>query len=155
MNLVSGKHEWFGTWGSACYQGRTAGQHMAGKETVYPGTLPENISPFFEWNYAQLGDIQPQGEKVRHIAFGDPDRGVYGLLAFQNDILTGANLINCTHYAGKLRMAILQRFRCRRVSQQGDNPLTEIGAEGILNECLESIRQIPRQEAIAGNFMCR
>jgi NADPH-dependent 2,4-dienoyl-CoA reductase/sulfur reductase-like enzyme len=75
LNLVSGEHEWLGAWGSACYQGRTAGRHMAGKVAVYPGALPENISPFFGWNYAQLGDIQPQGGDVRHIVFGDPEQG--------------------------------------------------------------------------------
>jgi NADPH-dependent 2,4-dienoyl-CoA reductase/sulfur reductase-like enzyme len=131
MNLVSGKHEWLGTWGSACYQGRTAGQQMAGKEAVYPGTLPENISPLFEWNYAQIGDIQPQGGMVRHIAFGDPEQGGYALLAFQNDILTGANLINCTRYAGMLRRAILRKHCCRGMSSPGDGDLMEFDAEPL------------------------
>ena len=143
LNLVSGRQDWLGTWGSACYQGRTAGRHMAGKEAVYPGTLPENISPFFEWNYAQLGDIQPQGENVRHVAFGDPEQGGHCLLGFQNGLLTGANLINCTHHAGKLRRAILQKRRCERVTDQGNEGVTESGAERILNECTESISDFP------------
>ncbi len=29
----------------------------------------------FEWNYAQLGDIQPKTWEVRHLACGDPERG--------------------------------------------------------------------------------
>ena len=149
LNLVSGKHEWLGTWGSACYQGRTAGQHMAGKAAVYPGALPENISPFFEWNYAQLGDIQPQGGDVRHIAFGDPERGGYHLLAFQDDILTGVNLINCTHHAGKLRRAIIQKWRCNKVPNRENGVFTQAGAEEILNECMAGIWQFPWQEMLA------
>jgi assimilatory nitrate reductase electron transfer subunit/3-phenylpropionate/trans-cinnamate dioxygenase ferredoxin reductase subunit len=117
LNLVSGRHDWLGTWGSACYQGRTAGRCMAGREAVYPGTLPENISPFFEWNYAQLGDIQPQGGAVRHVGFGDPEREGHGLLAFQDNLLTGANLINCTRHAGKLRLAILQKYHWDQVAE--------------------------------------
>jgi NADPH-dependent 2,4-dienoyl-CoA reductase/sulfur reductase-like enzyme len=143
MNLASGKHEWLGTWGNACYQGRTAGQNMAGREAVYPGTLPENISPIFDWTYAQLGDIQPQGEGVRHIAFGDPRRGGYSLLAFQGDLLTGANLINRTDIAGKLRRAILQKWRCVRVTDKESGDITEVGAERILSDCQESISRFP------------
>lgn len=150
-NLVSGRHEWLGTWGGACYQGRTAGRDMAGKEAVYPGALPENISPLFEWHYAQLGDIQPQGGDTRHIAFGDPEQGGHCLLAFQNGILTGANLINCTRYAGRLRSAILQKWRCGRVSDPGSGPLTQIGMEAILNESLaEGVGRFPWQQAIGG-----
>jgi 3-phenylpropionate/trans-cinnamate dioxygenase ferredoxin reductase subunit len=143
LNLVSGRHDWLGTWGSACYQGRTAGRHMAGKEAVYPGTLPENISPFFEWNYAQLGDIQPQSGNVRHVAFGDPEQGGHCLLCFRNGILTGANMINCTHHAGKLRRAILQKWCCEWVADQENGCLMEVGGMGILNECLESISDFP------------
>jgi NADPH-dependent 2,4-dienoyl-CoA reductase/sulfur reductase-like enzyme len=143
MNLTSGRHEWIGTWGSACYQGRTAGQNMAEKAAVYPGTLPENISPFFDWSFSQLGDIKPSRGEVRHIAFGDPKREGHCLLAFQDDLLTGANLINLTDIAGKLRTAILQKYRCERVLTRRGQPWTEVGAEAILDECLESIGQFP------------
>lgn len=135
LNLVSGKHDWLGTWGSACYQGRTAGRHMAGKEAIYQGTLPENISPFFDWNYAQLGDIQPKGGNIRHIALGDPEQGGYCLLAFQDEILTGANLINCTSHTGKLRRAIIQKWRCSKVSDLGTDVISQTGSENIVNDC--------------------
>jgi NADPH-dependent 2,4-dienoyl-CoA reductase/sulfur reductase-like enzyme len=147
LNLVSGKHEWLGTWGSACYQGRTVGQRISGKESVYPGTLPENISPFFEWNYAQLGEIQPQGGDVRHIGFGDPEKDGYCLLAFQNGLLAGANLINCTHYAGKLRRVILQKWHCNKVRNRETGVFTQAVAEEILTDCMAGIWQFPRQEA--------
>ena len=140
LNLVSGRQDWLGTWGSACYQGRTAGRHMAGKEAVYPGTLPENISPFFEWNYAQMGDIQPQGERRASCRLRrSRARAAIACSPFRTVRLTGANLINCTHHAGKLRRAILQKWRCERVADQGNECVTESGAERILNECAESI----------------
>ena len=74
-NLSSEKQEWLGTWGNACRQGRIAGYNMAGKEASYPGSIPQNISPFFDWTYAQLGDMQPQRDDTRYIALGrSPER---------------------------------------------------------------------------------
>jgi NADPH-dependent 2,4-dienoyl-CoA reductase/sulfur reductase-like enzyme len=136
FNRVTGQQDWMGTWGNACYQGRTAGQMMAGREAFFPGTLPENISPFFEWNYAQLGDIQPKTGEVRHLVCGDPERGGYSLLAFSDGFLTGANLINCTHLAGKLRGAILRKRRCERMAGRADGDFSEAAAEAILKECI-------------------
>ena len=87
ISALSRTHEWLGTWENACLQGRVAGVNMAGKDAYYPGSVPQNISPFFEWTYAQLGDVQPHGESVRHFAFGDPDRGGHLLLAFRRHVL--------------------------------------------------------------------
>ncbi len=139
MNRISGKREWLGTWGNACYQGRIAGRNMAGEDAAYPGSVPENISPFFEWTYAQLGDIQPSGGDIRHIAFGDPGRGGYGLLAFQEGILTGANLINCTHAAGALKRAILQKWSCADRLERPAGVFTDVSAEQTLSECMDGI----------------
>ncbi len=92
----------------------------------------------FEWNYAQLGDIQPKTGEVRHLACGDPERGGYSLLAFSNGFLTGANLINCTHLAGKLRRAILRKWRCESMVGRADGDFTAAAVEEILNECTAS-----------------
>jgi NADPH-dependent 2,4-dienoyl-CoA reductase/sulfur reductase-like enzyme len=140
LNLVSGHQDWMGTWGSACYQGRTAGQNMAGKAAVFTGTLPENVSPLFDWHYAQIGDIQPQEGVVRHCAFGDPRSGGYYLLVFQDGRLAGANLINCTHHAGLLRRAILQRWHYERMVEEGESPLSETVGEAIIEACIADHR---------------
>jgi assimilatory nitrate reductase electron transfer subunit/3-phenylpropionate/trans-cinnamate dioxygenase ferredoxin reductase subunit len=134
-NRVTGQHDWLGTWGNACNQGRTAGQGMAGHEAFFPGSLPENISPLFEWNFAQIGDIQPKTGEVRHLTCGDPEQGGYSLLAFSDGFLTGANLINCTHLAGKLSGAILRKWRCESVIGRANDDFTEAVVEEILNEC--------------------
>jgi NADPH-dependent 2,4-dienoyl-CoA reductase/sulfur reductase-like enzyme len=110
LNLLTGKHEWMGTWGNACYQGRVAGENMAGKDTISAGSVQQNISPFFNWTYAQMGDVRAQGERVHHIVFGDPDQGGYFVLVFDDDILTGVNLINSAQLAGKLRRALTQKL---------------------------------------------
>ncbi len=141
-NLLSGRPEWFGTWGNACYQGRAAGQNMAGKETIYPGSIAENISPFFEWTYARLGDVHLQGGHVHHIAVGDPRQGGYFFLAFEGDVLIGANLINSTHLAGKLRRAIVQKLHWRDRMESADGLLlTPDNIEKTLSEITDGIRK--------------
>jgi hypothetical protein len=143
MNLLSGLHEWLGTWENACLQGKVAGENMAGKDAYYPGSIPQNIGPLFEWTYAQLGDVQPHGESVRHFAFGDPVKGGHLVLAFRQHVLTGANLINCTHLAGKLKRAILQKWR-RDASLQ--HPFTVQGVERALSEAADDFRGLVTEQ---------
>jgi NADPH-dependent 2,4-dienoyl-CoA reductase/sulfur reductase-like enzyme len=108
-NSLSGKREWFGTWRSACLQGRTAGRNIAGREAYYYGSIQENISPFFEWTYAQIGETRLDSGDGGHVTIGDPRGEGYGLLNFEQDVLVGVNLINCTQFAGLLRRAIIQK----------------------------------------------
>ncbi|MBN2061997.1 MAG: NAD(P)/FAD-dependent oxidoreductase [Deltaproteobacteria bacterium] len=131
-NLITGKQEWLGTWGNACCQGRVAGYNMAGKDGTYQGSIPQNISPFFSWAYAQLGDVQRCGEFVSHIAFGDPGNGGYCLLCFEKDVLIGANLINCTDLAGKIRTIITLKRPWGNFIRDAEVLSEKIGFEKIL-----------------------
>jgi NADPH-dependent 2,4-dienoyl-CoA reductase/sulfur reductase-like enzyme len=108
MNRQTGKNEYLGTWGNACFQGRTAGLNMAGKYNTYAGTVPQYISPFFDWTYAQIGDINRDGEETEILIEGDPFNGPYRLLVFEKDILVGANLINRENDVGITRNAIIR-----------------------------------------------
>ncbi len=150
INALSGRYEWLGTWESACLQGRVAGENMAGKGTCYVGSIPQNIGPFFEWTYAQLGDVQPQRESVLHLAFGAPGKGGHLLLAFRQHVLIGANLINCTHLAGKLRRAILHKWRWDESLQ---DTLSVERVERALNAATDDLRSPLRGEpfGIFGN----
>jgi len=134
-NRITDRHDWMGTWGNACSQGRTAGQQMVDIDAVYPGSLPENISPVFEWSYAQIGDIQPATGEVRHLSCGDPEGEGYSLLVFRDGVLVGTNLINCTELSGKVRSAILKEWRCESTLQLAEDEFTEAAVKRILNEC--------------------
>jgi NADPH-dependent 2,4-dienoyl-CoA reductase/sulfur reductase-like enzyme len=138
-NLFSEKREWLGTWGNACRQGHIAGRNMAGDEAVCPGSIPQNISPFFDWTYAQIGDMQPQGEHIRYVAFGDPLREGHCVMAFDQDRLQGVNLINCSDLAGKLARAIARRDDWRCYPEWAAGELTGKRIEGILNEVTRDI----------------
>jgi len=142
INPLSGEYEWLGTWGNACIQGRVAGYNMAGLDIACPGSIQQNISPFFGWTYAQLGNVHPQGEDVRSIIFGDPRREGHFVLVFQRDVLVGANLINCTQLAGKLRWAIVRKTCWKDYLSQGDEGFTTYAIEKILNETAYGVSEI-------------
>jgi NADPH-dependent 2,4-dienoyl-CoA reductase/sulfur reductase-like enzyme len=107
INPITGRPEWQGTWGNACYQGRVAGWRMAGKKAVFPGHLPQHISPFFDWTYVQIGDVTPTGKEVRVETTGDPKTGSFRLLVYENEVLVGANLINDPDGVAPIRRALL------------------------------------------------
>jgi NADPH-dependent 2,4-dienoyl-CoA reductase/sulfur reductase-like enzyme len=108
FNRFSGKKEWMGTWGNACYQGRTAGVNMSGGSAAYPGMLPQHVSPFFGWTYAHIGDVNQSGASIRVETHGDPENGGFQLLVFDQDTLVGVNLINCLEAAGELKTRIIR-----------------------------------------------
>jgi NADPH-dependent 2,4-dienoyl-CoA reductase/sulfur reductase-like enzyme len=108
VNPMSGQKEWQGTWVNACYQGRTAGLNMAGKSSRFEGLIPQHISPFFDWTYAQIGNVSVAGDAVHVESSGHPFEGdgKYKLMVYQGQRLVGANLINCTEEISALKHAI-------------------------------------------------
>jgi NADPH-dependent 2,4-dienoyl-CoA reductase/sulfur reductase-like enzyme len=140
-NRFSGQHDWLGTWESACCQGRIAGYNMTGKEAACPGSIPQNISSFFDWIYAQLGDVQPKRNDARCIVCGDPRKEGHCVITFDGDTLAGANLINCTHLAGKVRQAIVRKWHWEKYLRWSDRYFTVNLIEKILNEIADSACQ--------------
>jgi len=109
MNRLSGKREWIGTWGNACYQGRVAGSNMAGQYVAFPGTIPQHISPFFKWTYAQIGDMQRKGVNVHTDSCGNPFEGMYQVVNYRGNIPVGINLFNCLDDVGQVKKAITEQ----------------------------------------------
>jgi len=125
INLLSGKKEIIGLWGNACYQGRTAGFNMAGREVTYPGTMPQHISSFFGLTFARLGDIHPHGEQVRVISNRDLSEGSYCLLAYDRGRLVGVNMLNSYKNAGRLKTAIIRKADWSKYLSSFQNTLTD------------------------------
>ncbi len=150
INIISGRHEWLATWENACLQGRVAGRNMAGKWARYPGSLPQNIGPFFEWTYAHIGDVpRVHGPSVLHRCFGSPSERRQLVLAFREDVLVGANLINCALLAGGLRRAIRERWRWEGSAQDVG---TMEGVERALKRGTDDFRSRPGMSAPSDAF---
>lgn len=133
-NILSGKQNWLGTWGNACRQGYVAGCNMAGNKITHPGSVSQNISPFFDWTYAQLGDIHTNGSDAQYVGFGEPSRGGYVLLSFDENQLKGANLLNCTYLAGRLKTVMLRKHDWVQYLADPEQYLTFQGLERVLND---------------------
>lgn len=114
MNRLSGESEWIGTWANACYQGRTAGFNMAGKFTAYTGAVPQHVSPFFSWTYAQIGDVNRTGKDIYTQCQGNPFNGAYRVLTYENNIPVGVNLFNKLDHAGDIKKAIVEKLEWPR-----------------------------------------
>lgn len=106
MNSLSGKREVFGLWANACYQGRAAGCNMGGADLSHAGTIPQHVNTFFGLEFARVGDVRRQGERVTTLSSRDLSSGAYRLLVFDGGVLVGVNLINDVQLAGKLKRAI-------------------------------------------------
>jgi len=110
VNRLTGNREWMGTWGNACYQGRTAGINMAGSYAAYPGAVPQHISPFFGWTYAQIGDMRRKGVTFHTESCGNPFEGMYRIVTYQGNIPVGINLFNCLDDIGQVKKAITEQI---------------------------------------------
>ncbi|MCX8021451.1 MAG: NAD(P)/FAD-dependent oxidoreductase [Syntrophorhabdaceae bacterium] len=109
MDFLSNRHRWFGTWGFACKQGLVAGKNMAGEDVHTADFVMENISPIFDWMYAQVGQIKGYRNDVTYEYLKDGKDGHY-LFVLHEGVVSGANLINTTHLAGMIRQAIYKRL---------------------------------------------
>jgi len=63
LNLQTGKTMIIGLWANAAQQGETAGMNMAGKEAFFPGSLPNNITHYFDKYFIGIGDPNLPGER--------------------------------------------------------------------------------------------
>ena len=121
-NLFTGRNDWLGTWQNACYQGRAAGAAMADANMQYVCVLPQHVSPFFDWTYVQMGDVYRQGDGVRLETQGDPFKGGFSLLVYENDVLVGANLFNDMARLGVIKKAISTKSGYRATDSLLDFP---------------------------------
>lgn len=109
-NPLTARSEWLGTWNNACCQGRVAGLNMAGISMTYEGIIPQHISPIFDWDYGQIGDVDRRGENVRVEMEGAPtDKEGYRLCVFDDDVLVGANLINRMQDLNTMKHSIVHK----------------------------------------------
>lgn len=57
-NLLTQKREVIPLWANACHQGRVAGSNMAGVKAIFPGSIPQNITHFFNQFFVSIGDTR-------------------------------------------------------------------------------------------------
>ncbi len=116
LNLVNRKQDVISLWANACQQGQIAGTNMAGGDAVYSGSLPQNITHFFDIYFVSIGDIfnfdeMEQGYDGKTHAFYFRSAGE----------LVGVNFLSVGNYelinaSGVVRHEILRTFNARHLS---------------------------------------
>ncbi|MBE3572950.1 MAG: NAD(P)/FAD-dependent oxidoreductase [Moorella humiferrea] len=139
-NLLTGGKEVIGLWANARYQGRTAGRKMAGLEDLYPGSIPHNITHFFDMVFAGIGDVR-SGDYEEKAWKGD----TYCHLVMRAGRLVGVNLLNCSPAAGILKQLILKGLNVPGSIKQ------EISLQAYLRDNLPGLVKIFNNPITKGN----
>jgi len=119
-NLLTGQDQIIGLWSNARYQGRTAGRNMAGKYDIYPGNIPHNITHFMNMDFVGIGDIQHFDKTSK---YWDGNRFVQ--LFWRDELLTGANLLDCCSSSGVIRQALIKGLQHNCSSATGTVPVIQ------------------------------
>jgi NAD(P)H-nitrite reductase large subunit len=106
---ISRKTRWVNAiWPEAVTQGRIAGTNMTGRPMSYRGSLSRNVLRILNLDVMTMGLVNPPDtSEYEVICTGEPRRRTYRKLVFQNNILTGAVLINAIEQGG-IFMGLIQ-----------------------------------------------
>jgi NAD(P)H-nitrite reductase large subunit len=105
-NLLSGQPELIGLWSNARYQGRTAGRNMAGRNEVFCGNIPHNMTHFLGMDFVGIGDVNNHDRMEK--AF---DGKRYIQLFWKEGVLTGANFVDSSTESGVIKNALMKGLR--------------------------------------------
>lgn len=87
-NLLNQQKGVISLWANACQQGRVAGANMAGIKIRYPGSIPQNITHFFDSFFVSIGNTCGQ-EQLYKLSESN-----YDLFVFLNQgKIVGVNLL--------------------------------------------------------------
>lgn len=104
-DLIEHRGIYYGIWPPAMAQGRAAGANMAGKETIYEGTLPSHRLKVAGIDLVSMGDIDAEGEDDC-VVRSDEEKCVYRKLVIENHAVAGAILLGDLHGEKAIREAV-------------------------------------------------
>jgi nitrite reductase (NADH) large subunit len=104
-DLVEHRGVYYGIWPAAMAQGRVAGANMAGKETLYAGTLTANKLKVAGIDLVSMGDIDAEGDD-ECIVRSDEEKCIYRKLVIENHAVSGAILLGDLRGEKEIQAAI-------------------------------------------------
>jgi nitrite reductase (NADH) large subunit len=104
-DLIEHRGVYYGIWPPAMAQGRAAGANMAGKETLYEGTLPSHRLKVAGIELVTMGDIDAEGEDDC-VVRTDEEKCVYRKLVIENHAVAGAILLGDLHGEKAIQAAV-------------------------------------------------
>lgn len=104
-DLVEHRGRYYGIWPAATAQGRVAGSNMAGRETLYEGTVLSNKLKVAGVDLVAIGEIDPEGE-LESFVRKDGERHIYRKLVLRGNAIVGAMLLGDIHGSDYIQYAI-------------------------------------------------
>jgi len=133
-HLLSKKSQIIGLWNNARYQGRTAGRNMAGKNELYPGNIPHNITHFMGMDFVSIGDVDTHDRiEKKH------DGKRYIQLFWKDGFLTGANFLDCYTESGAIRSALIKGLKQNEPVSSGILPVIQ---NALIRNILSEVRRV-------------
>ena len=111
---LNGDTQVLGLVSNARMQGRTAGQNMAGKRVKYAGTIPHNLTHFFDNDFIGIGDVNDESDVYEE---ADWENRRYIRLVFTGKDLTGVNLLNAPEISGILKYHVTKSMLAAGAAQ--------------------------------------
>jgi nitrite reductase (NADH) large subunit len=102
---IEHRGRYYGSWPAAMAQGRAAGANMAGKETLYEGTLTANKLKVAGIDLVSIGDIDAEGDD-ECIVRSDEEKCIYRKLVIENNSIAGAILLGDLRGEKEIQAAI-------------------------------------------------
>lgn len=104
-DLVEHRGVYYGIWPAAMAQGRAAGANMAGRETLYGGTLQSHRLKVAGIDLVSMGDIDAEGGDAC-VVRSDEEKCIYRKLVIENRTVAGAILLGDLKGAKEIQAAV-------------------------------------------------
>jgi len=88
-DLIEHRGRYYGSWSAAMEQGRVAGANMAGRDTVYEGTISSNTLKVAGIDLVAAGEIDGEGKRDAAVTRNE-DKKTYRKVVFEGDTIIGA-----------------------------------------------------------------
>ena len=118
LNIQTGTTMIIGLWANAAEQGRVAGCNMAGVEALYEGSIPSNITHYFNQTFIGIGDPNLPG--TRYVWNGK--EGVVTAIC-EDGCLQCVNILGNYRISGMVKEYLMDRIR----GQKDPVTLSDVG----------------------------
>jgi NADPH-dependent 2,4-dienoyl-CoA reductase/sulfur reductase-like enzyme len=110
-NCLSQTRELIPLWANACLQGRVAGSNMVKVRDVFPGSIPQNITHFFNLFFVSVGDTRNYDEIQKQI---DSHSTLYSFKSQGKTV--GLNILSVEDYERINAVGILRQEIMRNIN---------------------------------------
>jgi len=104
-DVIEHRGRFYGIWPASMAQGRAAGANMAGKKTVYEGTIPTNLLKVVGIDLFAAGTIDGE-EKSPSSVFKNEHSYIYRKIVTRDDRIVGTILLGDVHGQKEIERAI-------------------------------------------------